>query len=144
MSGIEKTALFGWSRPAPPPPPTIWKKMGERVVGPVMGFAAPGLMAFGTANSIASGEQSLGEGLGELGGGLAGWSLGAKGFNSLAKNMKPGKLKTALSFASGFLGSGIGASIGAGMGHAVMPFQRKPKNFQDYWQTGWNGQPDAY
>lgn len=110
-------------------------------------FAGPAMMAGLTVNSIASGEQSLGGGLGELGGGAAGWTLDSKGFHALAKNMLPGKLKNIFGVASGFLGSGIGASIGSSVGNAVLPFRRKPKSTAYYGQenyNGWNGQPDAY
>lgn len=146
LSGIEKTALFGWSRPAPPPPPTMWQKIGNGF-GRMSSFAMPGLMAFGAVNNIASGDQSVGESLGELGGGLAGWTLGSKAFGSMAKNMKPGLLKSGLGIATSLLTSGIGSSFGSGVGNAVLPFRRKPKNPANFWQegyNGWNGQPDAY
>lgn len=154
LGGIEKTGLAGQPDPGPQPSPTMWYKMGKRVVGPAMSVAVPGLIAFGTVNGITSGEQSLGGSLGGLGGGIAGWSLGNKAFNSLSQKIQPlpagrkaGFLRGGLGFAAGMLGSMIGDGVGSSIGHVVLPFQRKPKNFQDYWQEGYNGwsvQPDAY
>lgn len=147
LYGIEKTGLLGWNRPASTSSPTMWNHIGQ--AGGMLGsIVMPGLMTFGTVNSIASGEQSVGGGLGGLGGGLAGWSLGNKAFNYLAQKIKPvpaggkaGVLRGVLGGTAGLLGSIIGDGIGSSIGDTVLPFQRKPKNVQDYWQTGWNGQP---
>lgn len=144
-SAFEKTGWFGGSRPSSPPAPSMWQRIGNGF-GRVGSFAMPGLMAFGAVNNIASGEQSVGGALGELGGGLAGWSLGSKAFGSLAKNMKPGFLKSGLGIATSLLTSGIGSSVGSGVGNAVLPFRRKPKSATAYWQDGydgWSGRPDS-
>lgn len=106
-------------------------------------FAMPGLMAFGAANSVASGENSVGGSLGELGGGLAGYSLGTKAVGALARNMKPGLLKGTLGILGGMAASVPGSGIGASLGNAVLPFRRKPKQ-PGSWLTetadDWDGQ----
>ena len=139
---LEKRALFGLGKKQPTPPPTLWQRVG-RGMGRAGSFAMPGLMAFGAANSVASGEHSLGGSLGELGGGLAGWSLGSKAIGSLTKNMKPGFLKSGLGLIAPFFPASIGSGMGASAGNALLPFRRKPPAY-DSWLNetadGWNGQ----
>lgn len=143
---LEKRALFGLGKKQPAPPPTLRQRVG-RGMGLAGSFAMPGLMAFGAANSVASGENSLGGSLGELGGGLSGWSLGEHLGKSVTKNIKSkflkGPLRLGASLGLGLAGSFMGGTIGSGMGNSILPFRRKPPAYEAWLNetaAGWNGQ----
>lgn len=138
---LEKTALFG-SKSQSAPPPSMWQKIGGGV-GRSMNTIVPGLMALGAAHDISSGKDSVGGSLGSLGGYFAGMSFGERAFDSIAKKMKPGPLKSILGVAAEMFASDIGASVGSGVGGIIAPFRRKPQKAENYWQKndyGWNVQ----
>ncbi len=142
LMSLEKRALFGFGKKQQTSTPSLWQRVGHGM-GRACSFAMPGLMAFGATNSVASGENSLGGSLGELGGGLAGWSLGSKAIGALTKNMKPGFLKSGLGLVAPFFPASIGSGLGASMGDAVLPFRRKVPTYNTWLNEaadGWNGQ----
>ncbi len=104
----------------------------------------PGFMAMSAAKQVASGENSLGGSLGDLGGGLAGWSIGSKAIGALTKSMKPGFLQKALGFGGGMIGSDLGGSVGSSIGDKILSWRRKPPTY-DSWinANGERSQPKA-
>ncbi len=142
LMSLEKRALFGTDKKQPQSVPSLWKRVGHGLA-PVGSFAMPAMMATTTTAEIVSGQNSLGGGLGELGGGLAGWSLGSKAIGALTKKMKPGILKGGLGLVVPLLPASLGSVLGASMGDAVLPFRRKVPTYNTWLNEaadGWNGQ----
>ncbi len=80
-----------------------------------------GADAFGVANAVASGEQSLGEAVGESAGGWGGFALG----NRLARKIPRVKyLSPVLNVGVPMLTGMAGSIIGGKAGNAIAPWQR--------------------
>jgi len=100
-------------------------------IGSGIGRVANPLLVGGfIGNAVLSGEQSLGESVGETVGGIGGFSLG----NRIAQHFIPkgGFWGAAARAAAGMAGASIGSLAGSALGSKVPLYHRQPQTPESY------------